>query len=216
MKTILIIGMGQFGSNLAYKLQSLGNEICVADSSEERINLVSSDFENAYIADCTNIQALKNLGPNNYDICFVAIGDNFQSSLEITSLLKELGAKYVISKSSSDIQTKFLHMAGADETVYPEKDIIEKIALTSTAKNVLDYFKLTKKLGIYEITPPKQWLNKTLKELAIPNKYNVSVVAIVKNKGEALMPKADTIIKESDLIYIMGDHKDVTKIVSKK
>ena len=128
MKSFLIIGIGEFGKHLAYKLQEMGNEVCIVDSNKSVVDALSNDFENIYIVDCMNIAALKDFGVPNYHACIVAIGQNFQASLEITSHLKDLGAKYIISKANSDIQAKFLRMAGADEIVYPEKDIAEKIA----------------------------------------------------------------------------------------
>ena len=126
MKSFLIIGVGELGKHLAYKLQLMGNEVCLIDSDKTITDVLESDFENIFIGDCMNISTLKGLGVQNYDACVVAVGQNFQASLEITSHLKELGAKYIISKANSDIQAKFLKMAGANETIYPEKTLLKK------------------------------------------------------------------------------------------
>ena len=139
MKSFLIIGIGEFGKHLAYKLQEMGNEVCIIDNDKSVIEVLSNDFENVYVGDCMNKIVLNDLGIKNFDACIVAIGQSFQASLEITSHLKELGAKYIISKANSDIQTKFLKMAGANETVYPEKDMAEKIDVKCYATNLLYY-----------------------------------------------------------------------------
>ena len=125
--------------------------MCIRDST----NIVTS----ALIGDCTDPEILKNLGVGNYDICFVCIGSNFQSSLEITSQLKELGAKYVVSKASRDIHAKFLLRNGADEVIYPDRDIAEKVAKRFTANNVFDYIELTEKYSMYEVPPLKKWID---------------------------------------------------------
>lgn len=140
MKSILIIGMGAFGRHLAIKLSELKNDVMIVDKDAAIIEDMSSMVTDAQIGDCTKEDVLKALGVSNFDICFVTIGDTFQSSLEITSLLKDLGAKYVISKASRDIQAKFLLRNGADEVVYPDKDMAEKLAIRCSSKNMLDFF----------------------------------------------------------------------------
>ena len=128
MKTILVIGLGRFGTHLIRKFDELDDEVMAVDSSEEKINSIMPYVTSARIGDCTNEDTLKSLGIRNFDICFVCIGDNFQNSLEITSMLKEMGAKKVISKASTNIHAKFLLRNGADEVVYPERDSAYKLA----------------------------------------------------------------------------------------
>ena len=126
MKSILIIGLGRFGQHLCSKMAELKNEVMVVDTKAEVVEAMMPLVTNAQIGDCTNVEVLKSMGVRNFDLCFVCIGTNFQSSLEITSLVKEMGAKRVISKATRDIQAKFLLRNGADEVIYPEKDIAEK------------------------------------------------------------------------------------------
>lgn len=211
MKSFLIIGVGEFGKHLAYKLQSMGNEVCIVDSNKSITSVLESDFENVYIADCMNIAALKDLGVKNYDACIVAVGQNFQASLEITSHLKELGAKYIISKANSDIQAKFLKMAGANETVYPEKDIAEKIAVKCNASNLLDFLKISNVYSIFEIEIPKSWISHSLLELNLRKKYNINVIAIQSDEVVAI-PDADYVFKENDHIYIFGNSNVIGKL----
>ena len=157
MKTVLIIGMGRFGQHLCRKMLKLNNEVMIVDRNEEAMEDLLPLVTNAKIGDCTNEEVLHSLGIGNFDLCFVCIGTNFQSSLEITSLLKEAGAKYVISKATRDIQAKFLLRNGADAVVYPEKDIAERIAVRYSADNVFDYIELDEEYSIYEIPPLREW-----------------------------------------------------------
>ena len=153
MKSILIIGMGRFGRHLCRNLAALGNQIMVVDELEENLEEMLPYVVSAKIGDCTNEAVLKSLGIDNFDICFVCIGTNFQSSLEITSLVKEMGARYVVSKANRDIHAKFLLRNGADEVIYPDRDIAEKLAVRYSANHVFDYIELTDEFSIYEIPP---------------------------------------------------------------
>lgn len=215
MKQFLIIGMGELGKHLANKLDALGNEVAIFDKSKEVIDLLSSQFPNAFVGDCMQMQVLKKISVKAFDICFVCIGGEFQSSLEITNNLRELGAKYIITKSSSDIQSKFLKLAGADETIYPEKEEAERLAIRCDSNNVLDFVDLGSNMGIYQIKPLKQWLGKKLKDLDIRGKYKVNIVAIEVNPGEFIIPDANYVLDNNDGIYICGFTKDIKKIVKK-
>ena len=138
MKAILLIGLGRFGRHIAEELNKLGHEVMAVDENEERVNAVLSIVTNAQIGDSTNAEFLKALGVRNFDVCIVAISGNFQSSLETTSLLKELGAKMVVSRAERDVQAKFLLRNGADEVIYPEKQLAKWAAIRYGADHVLD------------------------------------------------------------------------------
>ena len=184
MKSILIIGMGRFGRHLCKNLAELGNEIMIVDEVEENLEEMLPLVVSAKIGDCTNENVLKSLGIANFDLCFICIGTNFQSSLEITSLVKELGGKYVISKANRDIHAKFLLRNGADEVIYPDRDIAEKLAVRHSANHVFDYIELTDEYSIYEIPPLPQWIGKSLKESGIRNRHNISILG-TKRDGRA-------------------------------
>lgn len=203
MKTILIIGMGEFGKHIATKLLELKNDVCIVDTDKEKINLLSEKFANAYIGDCMQNATLKDLGVENFDICIVAIGENFQASLEITSRLKEQGAKYIISKASSDIQAKFLKLAGANETVYPERDIAEKIAVKCNMNSLVDFIQISSDYSIFEIKVLNEWVGKSIKDLNIRNKYNVNIIAISCN-SKVTIPGPDYIFSATDLVFVIG------------
>lgn len=213
MKSILMIGMGRFGRHLCENMSSLGNEIMIVDLKEENLEDLLPMVVSAKIGDCTNVSVLKSLGVSNFDICFVCIGTNFQSSLEITSQLKEMGAKRVISKATRDIHAKFLLRNGADEVIYPERDIAEKVAVKYSRDNIFDYIEISDEFSIYEITPQPSWIGKSLKELNIRNKYNITIMGTKKGETIHLMPKAEHVIQANEHLMVMGRTKDIDKII---
>lgn len=213
MKSMLIIGMGKFGHHLCMNLAKLGNEIMVVDEKEEVIEDLLPIVTSAKIGDCTNEEVLKSLGIRNFDICFVCIGTNFQSSLEITSLVKELGAKYVISKANRDIHAKFLLRNGADEVIYPDRDIAEKLSVKVSANHVFDYIELTDEYSIYEIPMIRGWEGKTIGEVDIRAKYHVNVLGTKKNGKMDLLPGANYVLSEEEHIMVLGRNEDVNKIL---
>ena len=142
MKSILLIGMGKFGQTLGTRLLNMGDEVMIVDKNEDIINALAPKYTNALIANCMNADNLSTMDIPSFDVCVVAIGDDFQSSLEITSLLKDLGAKYVVSKATTEIQRKFLLRNGADEVIYPDRDIAEKLAVKLNSAKVYDYIEL--------------------------------------------------------------------------
>ena len=215
MKSILIIGMGKFGHHLCENLLRLGNEVMIVDERgdgwEDLLPLVTS----AKIADCTNVDVLKSLGIRNFDICFVCIGTNFQSSLEITSMLKEMGAKYVVSKTNRDIHAKFLLRNGADEVIYPDRDIAEKVAVRFSANHVFDYIELTPEYSIYEIPTFSQWVGKTIKDVDFRAKYHVSILGTKVDGVTNLLPMASHVFDEKEHLMVIGTNSDVEKLLKK-
>lgn len=213
MKSILVIGMGRFGRHLASKMSELGNDVMIVDKEEKIINELAPLYANAFIGDCTNEGVLRGLGVNNFDICFVAIGDNFQSSLVVTSLLKDLGAKYVVSKADRDMQAKFLERNGADEVVYPEHDMAEKLAIRHNAKNIFDYVELTGEFAIFEISVVRDWIGHSIMDLNVRNKYHINILAIKKEGGSLMpLPTPDYIFTPDDHVLIIGRPNDVFKL----
>lgn len=181
MKNILLIGLGRFGRHVAIQLNNLGHEVMAVDNNEERVNEVLPFVTNAQIGDSTNADFLKSLGIGNFDVCMVTIGGNFQNSLETTSLLKELGAKTVVSRAERDVQKKFLLRNGADEVVYPEKQIAEWAAIRYTADHIRDYIQVDEAHAIFEVEVPENWISKTIGQLDIR-----------KNSESILLPSGKT------------------------
>lgn len=214
MKSVLIIGMGRFGHHLCENMIRLGNEVMVVDKEERNVEDLLPTATAAKIGDCTNEEVLRSLGVGNFDICFVCIGSNFQSSLEITSLVKELGAKYVVSKASRDIHAKFLLRNGADEVIYPDRDVAERLAVRHSANHVFDYVELAEGYSIFEIPPMAAWVGKSIQELAIRTKYHVSILGIKSDGHLQILPRADRKLEADDHLMVVGLKKDVDKILA--
>ncbi|MFA7215395.1 MAG: TrkA family potassium uptake protein [Bacillota bacterium] len=209
----MVIGIGRFGKHLSRKLIKIGNEVMVVDKDEEKLSELLPLAASAQIGDCTKEEVLRSLGISNFDLCFVCVGSSFQNSLEITSLLKDLGAKYVISKASRDIHIKFLLRNGADEVIDPEKDIAEKLAVRCSANNIFDYIELTKDISIYEIPPAESWIGKSIKEVNFRAKYHVSILATKVDDKISLLPSADYIFRPDEHLMVIGRHSDVERIL---
>ena len=211
VKSILLIGLGRFGWSVAEKLNELHHQVMAVDKSEERVNEVLPIVTNAQIGDATNKTFLKSLGVDSYDVCFVAIGEDFQSSLETTSLLKELGAKKVVSRASREIHKKFLLRIGADEVVYPEEQLAAWTALRHTTDHVLDYIALDSEYAIYDISVPAEWYGKTVGGLDIRKKYHLNLLAVRESGKSSAAVASDTLLQENQTILVLGKWKDIQK-----
>lgn len=211
MKTILLIGLGKFGRHVAEQLNKLDHEVMAVDSDEERVNAVLPLVTNAQIGDSTKEEFLRDLGVDNYDVCIVAIGNDFQSSLETTSLLKELGARFVVSRAEQDFQEKFLLRNGADEVVYPEKQMAKWTAIRYSADHILDYIKLDDEHSIFEVTVPKSWLGMSIGQIDIRKKYNINILA-TKSQGKMNMViTPDTVLTADKTLLVLGEYKAIQK-----
>ena len=211
MKSILLIGLGRFGRHIAMKLNELNHQIMAVDKEERRVNAVLPFVTNAQIGDATNINFLSSLGIRNFDICIVAIGDNFQSSLETTSLLKELGAKMVVSRASRDVHAKFLLRNGADQVVYPERQLADWTAIRYSSDHILDYIELDEGHAIFEIQIPQIWVGKTVGQLDIRKKYNIIILALKDNGKMNLHVTSSTHFSEGGTMLVVGDIRDIQK-----
>lgn len=212
MKTVLLIGLGRFGRHVAMKLHELKHQVMAVDQSEERVNQILPYVTNAQIGDSTSEEFLASLGVRNFDVCIVAIGDNFQSSLETTSLLKELGAKKVVARTARDIQAKFLLRNGADDVVYPEKQMALWTAICYSSDNIADYIALGDEHAIFEITVPKSWVGKTIGQLDVRRRCHVSIMAIKQNgKFSMTVITPETCLPANSTMLILGTQKDIQK-----
>ena len=216
MKSVLVIGLGRFGRHLAQKMQELGNEVMIVDRNAELVNELASKFTDAHIGDCTSESVIKSLGVKDMDLCFVSIGEDFQSSLVITSLLKRAGAKCVVAKANQDIQADLLTQIGADEVVYPERDLAAKLAVRYNADNILDYIQLTDDYSICEIPVPKAWVGNTIISVDVRRKHKINIVGIKYGTDLRPMPSADYVFAEEDNLVIIGKNSDLFKLTGKK
>lgn len=216
MKSVLIIGLGRFGHHLTHNLLELQNDVMIVDIDEKKVEDLIPYATSTKIGDCTNPEVLGGLGVANFDIVFVCIGTNFQSSLEITSLVKEMGAKKVVSKATRDIQAKFLLRNGADEVIYPEKDIAEECAVRYSMDNIFDYMEMADGYGIYEIRPLTEWCGKSIRESNIAAKYHISILGIKKENGATnIMPSPDYVINDKEHLMVLANNNEIMPMLKK-
>lgn len=211
MKSILLIGLGRFGRHIAAKLYEMNHQVMAVDSNEERVHDVLPYVTNALIGDSTSEEFLSSLGIRNYDACIVAIGDNFQNSLETAWLLKELGAKKVIARASRGVQEKFLLRNGADEVVYPEKQLAAWTAIRCSSDHVLDYIELDGEHSIFEISVPLEWCGKTIIQLDLRKKYGINVLGIMDHGNLDMHITPDLVLTREKSILVLGKQKAILK-----
>lgn len=211
MKSVLLIGVGRFGRHVARKLHELRHEVMAVDWQEDRVESILPYVVGSQIGDATNPDFLRSLGVDNYDLCIVTIGDNFQNSLETTSLLKDMGAKFVVSRAARGVHAKFLLRNGADEIVYPEQQLADWTAIRYASDHVLDYVELDDGYAIFEIPMPDHWVGKTLKQLDVRNRYNINILAMKQNGKLNLVLSPNVKLKASDTMLVLGDANDVQK-----
>ena len=215
MKSVLIIGMGRMGRHLAHKMMQLGNDVMIADKNPAIIESLSDRFTDSSICDCTNEAVIRSLGVDNFDICFVTIGEDFQASLVVTSLLRKYGARQIIAKTNQDIQSDLLHIIGADEVVYPEVEVAEKLAVRYNSDNVFDYIPMPGQYAIYEIAILPQWIGKTLAELDIRRRYQINIIAVKSGDDTNINVGADYRFCENDHIVVIGKSDEVFRLAAK-
>ena len=206
MKSVLLIGLGRFGRHIAKTLDELGHQTMAIDVKEDRVNAVLPYVTSAQIGDSTNEDFLDTLGVGNFDVCFVAIGDDFQNSLETTSLLKEKGAKMVVSRAARDVHAKFLLRNGADQVVYPERELANWTAIRYTANHISDYIEVGEGCSIIEVEIPKEWIGKEIQDLDLRRKYKINVLAIKKENDMNLQVMPDTVLKEGANLLVLEKH----------
>lgn len=211
MKSILLIGIGRFGKHIAMDLHRLNHQVMVVDDNEERINELLPYVTNAQIGDSTNRDFLESLGVDNFDVCFVAIGKDFQSSLETTCTLKELGAKLVVSRAASDVHAKFLLRNGADEVIYPEKQIAKWASIRYSSDHILDYIELDESHAIFEVSVPKAWVGRSILQLDVRRKYNINIMGIKQDGRMNVSVSPDTLLTEDITLLVLGEYKALQK-----
>ena len=211
MKSILLIGLGRFGRHIAIKLDELHHQVMAVDKEDTRVDAVLPFVTNAQIGDATNEDFLSSLGVGNFDVCIVAIGDSFQNSLEVTSLLKELGARMVVSRAARDVHAKFLLRNGADEIVYPERQLADWAAIRYSADHILDYIELDEEHAIFEISIPEEWIGKTIGQLDIRKKYDINIMALKTNDIMNLKISSDTQLLKDSTMLVLGETKHIQK-----
>lgn len=211
MKSILLIGLNRFGSLLAKQFHSQGHQVMAVDKNEERINAILPFVTDAQIGDSTNEMFLRSLGINNYDVCIVTIGEDFQSSLETTNLLKELGGRLVVSRADREVQEKFLLKNGADEVINPDRQIAEWAAIRYASDHILDYIKLDAEHAIFEVPVPKDWSGRSIGQIDIRKKYGINIMGVRVNGKMDLRVTPETALSEDQTMLVLGELRSIQK-----
>ena len=211
MKSVLLIGLGRFGKNIAIQLNHLGHDVMGVDKNEDRVNDAVNIVTDAQIGDSTNEDFLRSIGVRNYDVCFVTISNDFQSSLETTCLLKELGASFIVSRAERDGQEKLLLRNGADKVIYPEKQVAKWAAIRYSSNHILDYIELDENHSLYEVTPPDAWIGKSIIQLDVRKKYKLNIIAVKENSVMNFMVSPDTILTQQMTLLVLGEYSGIKK-----
>jgi len=213
MRQFLVVGLGRFGSSLARTLYNLGYDVLGIDRDEDIIQNIANDITHAVHADATDENTLKALGVRNFDVAIVSIGDDIQSSILITIMLKEMGIKYVVAKAQSQLHGKVLYKVGADRVVFPERDMGVRLAHNLISSNILDYIELSPDYSIVEIASVPEWYNKSLGQLDMRRKYGLNVMAIKRDNNNVIIsPHADVVILKDDILVVVGHKDDIEKL----
>jgi trk system potassium uptake protein TrkA len=210
MKSVVVIGLGLFGSSVARQLCALGAEVLAIDTNSELVQQLSGDVTTAAVADARDLEVLRALGAQECDCAVVAIGDDLAVSVLATMNLKELGIPRIICKAHDETHRKVLEKLGADKVVIPEREVAEKLARSMTSHNVLDFIELSSDYGIVEINTPKAWIGKSLKELDVRARLGVNIIAIERNDKVSVSPRAEFELAKNDILVVLGDYDSLT------
>ena len=210
--TFLVIGLGRFGTSLALRLMDNGSEVMVLDSDEELVSRIAPQVTQAKVGDCMDEEVLRSLDPASFDFSFVCISHSFQASMETTSLLKELGAPMVVAKADRDIHARLLLKIGADEVVFPERDMAARTAMRFSVNGALEYVELAPGYAIFELDVPDHWAGHTILDLDIRKKFNVNVIG--RKESGAILPIDTSFVFAADThIMVAGRPDDVGRMV---
>jgi trk system potassium uptake protein TrkA len=215
MKSILLIGIGRFGHHIAKELNALNAEILAIDSDEESLKHISEYVTKTLIGNSADSEFMKTVGVNNFDACIVAIGDEFQNSLETVLNLKELGAKKVIARASKESQEKLLRKIGADFVVYPEMQLAKWTALRCGTDSIYDFMDLDDGFGVFEIGTPEEWVGKTLAELDLRKKHSINIIGVKENGRTKIVLGPNFEFKAKDTLLVIAKIDDAGKLFNK-
>ncbi|MBR2801156.1 MAG: TrkA family potassium uptake protein [Erysipelotrichaceae bacterium] len=212
MNSFLVIGAGRMGSRLAEQLMLEGNEVMLLDRNEDKAQKLADVVTAVKIGDCTDMDTLREIGVNNFDYCIVCISKDFEASMMITAVLKELGAQKVVARASSNFHARLLKKIGADEVIFPEQEVADHLAVRYTRNRILDYFKLTEDYQIMEVEVPYSWVGKTVGELQVRSRYGINIIGIRSEKGFDPVIDVNDSFGEKQTLIVGGTEKQLRKI----
>lgn len=214
MKQYIVIGCGRFGSSVASTMHLLGHQVMAIDKNEDSVQSVSDKVTHSLIVDVTDEQALRSLGLGNFDVAVVAIGSDIRASIMATLIAKEMGVELIICKAKDELQAKVLYKIGADRVVFPERDMGVRVAHNLVSDNILDHIELDPEYSIVEIVTPNSWVGKTLVELELRARYEITVLAIKTGKNINVTPSPDEELIAGSILVILGQNTSITAITS--
>ena len=212
-KQYLVIGCGRFGSSVAKKMCQLGNEVMVIDKDEDSINNIAELVTHTAIVDVTEERDLKSIGLGNFDVVIVAISSDIRASIMATVMAKEMGVPKVVCKAKDELQAKVLYKIGADKVVFPERDMGRRLAYNLASENILDQINLDPEYSIMEIVTPQNWVGKTIIELNLRAKYDITVLAVKTQSGLKVMPSPNYKMQEKNILIIIGKTDKISDII---
>ena len=213
MKNVLLIGLGRFGRHMAQKLSDLHHQVMVIDKDEHKIQDAMDYVTNAEIGDAADPSLIEALGVKDFDLCVVTMSHDLQASLEITSLLKKNGAPFVLVRVSRDAHAEFLLNCGADEIIYPEKQMADWAAVRYSGDHVYDYTRLSADLAIYETEIPESLVGHSMSDLGVRQRYRLNILAIRRDGEVDPIPSPAYEFQPNDRIVLLGADKDVQKFL---
>ncbi len=212
MKSFVVLGIGRFGYSLARTLYQLGHEVLAVDDNEDIIQDIADDVTHAVVGDCVDEHTLRSLGVRNFDVAVVAIGGDLQSSILCTVILKDMGVKFVVAKAQSEIHARVLQRVGADKVVFPERDMGMRLANSLSAENILDYIELSQDYSIAELSVPRSWVGRTLKELNVRAKFGLTILACKNENDVHVSPSPDYMLAAEDYLVVLGSNEDLSSL----
>ena len=214
MKQYIVIGCGRFGSSVATTMNLLGHQVMAVDKSEDKIQTIADKVTHAAILDVTDEQSLRALGLGNFDVAIIAIGSDIRASIMATLIAKEHGVSHVVCKATDELQAKVLYKIGADRVVFPERDMGVRVAHNIVSDNILDHIELDPDYSIVEIVTPSSWIGKTLIELDLRAKYEITVLAIKSGKKINVTPSPEEKLNDGNILVIIGKNNSISAIAS--
>jgi len=214
VKRVVVIGLGIFGFHIAKELYENGMEVIAIDKSKELIQKIKDFSSKAVVADAREKEVLESIGIQEDDIVIVSFGEDLSSSTLLTLHLKELNVKRIIVKAPNEDHKRILQKVGATEVIIPEREMAGKVAKSLISPNVIDYIPISEDYNISEIAPPASFIGKSIAELNLRNRYHIEVIAIrdVLSDKITLVPLASSVIKDSDILVVIGKEPDIKKI----
>ncbi len=211
-----IIGLGSFGSNVAKTLYEHRHEVLAIDKDKAKVEAAKSFSSHAVLMDSAEMENLAGVGIREMDVVVVSLGPEMEASILTVLHLHELGLKRIVAKALNEDHAKILEAVGATEVIYPEKDMAIRTALRLTSPNIMECLPLMSGISIQEIAPPDRFIGKSLRELDLRNKFGIQVIAIRELVPErtVYVPKADFVLKDSDILIVMGDEKKLEKLTA--